>query len=83
MIKSLSALSIFALLGTSFVVLPGFSSRVEARETIALAKADRLDVRQAARHCAQQVWPDFDRSCLRDRESGSTVREARLVTAPR
>ena len=30
---------------------------------------------------AQQVWPDFDASCLRNGEM--TVREARLVTARR
>jgi hypothetical protein len=77
MIRSLSALAIFALLGTSFVVLPGFSPRVEARETMALAKADRLDG-----NCTQQVWPNFDRACLR-RGDGLTVREARLVTARR
>jgi hypothetical protein len=83
MIKSLSALAIFALLGASFVVLPGFAPSVEARETLALAKADRLDVGQAARHCAQQVWPNFDGACLRRGESGLAVREARLVTARR
>jgi hypothetical protein len=83
MIKSLSALAILALLGASFVILPGFAPRVEARETSALAKADRLDVGQAARNCAQQVWPNFDRSCLRRGESGVAVHEARLVTARR
>jgi hypothetical protein len=72
MIRSFSALAIFALLGTSFVVLPGFLPGVEA---------DRLDVRQAARNCTQQVWPNFDGACLRRGDSGLTVREARLVTA--
>jgi hypothetical protein len=83
MIRSLSALAIFALLGASVMALPGFAPRVEASETIVSAKAERLDVRPAAPDCAQQVWPDFDRSCLRDRESGLAVREARLVTARR
>jgi hypothetical protein len=83
MIKSLSALAIFALLGASIVVLPGFSPRVEARETMALAKADRLDVRQTARNCTEQVWPNFDGVCLRRGDSGLAVREARLVTARR
>ena len=83
MIKSLSALAILALLGASVVVLPGFAPRVEARETIALAKADRLDVRLAAANCTRQVWPNFDGSCLRRGESGLAVREARLVTARR
>jgi hypothetical protein len=50
---------------------------------MALAKADRLDVRPAARNCSQQVWPNFDGTCLRSGESGVAVREARLVTARR
>jgi hypothetical protein len=83
MIKSLAALAIFALLGASVVALPGFAPRVEARETAALAKADRLEIRTVARNCAQQVWPNFDRSCLRHNEPGLVVREARLVTARR
>jgi hypothetical protein len=83
MIKSLTALAIFALLGASVIALPGFAPRVEARETAALAKADRLEIRSIARNCAQQVWPNFDGSCLRHSEAGSVVREARLVTARR
>jgi hypothetical protein len=81
MIKSLTALAIFALLGASVVALPGFAPQVEASEAVALAKADRLDIRPAARNCSQQVWPNFDASCLRKGEV--TVREARLVTARR
>jgi hypothetical protein len=46
-----------------------------------LAKADRLQVRSAARNCSQQVWPDFDTSCLR--KGDVMIREARLVTARR
>jgi len=51
MIKSLTGLAIFGLLGTAVVALPGFAPRVEARETVALAKADRLDVR----NCSQRL----------------------------
>jgi hypothetical protein len=40
MIKSLTALAIFALLGASVIALPGFAPPLEARETIALAKGD-------------------------------------------
>jgi hypothetical protein len=76
MIKSLTGLAIFGLLGTAVVALPGFAPRVEARETVALAKADRLDVR----NCSQQLWPNFDTSCLRS-ESGLPVLDVRLVTA--
>jgi hypothetical protein len=77
-IKSLTALAIFGLLGAAAVALPGFAPRVEARETVALVKADRLDVR----NCSQQLWPNFDTSCLRS-ESGLAVLDVRLVTARR
>jgi hypothetical protein len=83
MIKSLTALAIFALLGASVIALPGFAPPLEARETIALAKGDRLDIRLVSGNCELQVWPDFDGPCLRHRESGVLVREARLVTARR
>jgi hypothetical protein len=81
MMKSLSALAIFAFLGASVVALPGFAPQVEASETVALAKADRLELRQVAQNCSQQVWPNFDASCLRKGEV--MVQEARLVTARR
>jgi len=82
MIKFLSALAIFGLLGAAVVVLPGFAPRVEAGETVALAKADRLDIRPVVRNCSQQVWPNFDTSCLRnDRTGGLIQQEARLVPA--
>ncbi len=84
MIKSLTALAIFGLLGAAVVVLPGFAPQVEAGETVALAKADRLDIRPVVRNCSQQVWPSFDTSCLRNDQSGALIQEeARLVTAPR
>jgi hypothetical protein len=78
MMKSLTALAIFGLLGAAAVALPGFA-RVEAGETVALAKADRLDVR----NCSQQLWPNFDTSCLRSSEPGLAVLDVRLVTARR
>jgi hypothetical protein len=83
MIKSLLALVILGLLGASVVALPGFAPEVEAREPFALAKGDRLDIQRVARNCSQQVWPDFTTSCLRNSESGATLREARLVTVRR
>ena len=78
MIKSLTALAIFGFLGAAVVALPGFAPRVEASEAVALAKADRLDVR----NCSQQHWPNFD-TCLRNSESGLAVLDVRLVTARR
>ena len=81
--KSLTTLAIFALLGGAAIALPGFAPQVKARETVALAKADRLASHPAARNCLGQVWPDFEASCLRRGESDVRVREARLVTARR
>jgi hypothetical protein len=81
MIRSLTALAIFAILGASVIALPGFAPQVEASETAALAKGDRLELRSAARNCSQQVWPDFDASCLR--KGDAMIRDARLVTARR
>ncbi len=83
MIKSLTALAIFGLLGAAVVILPGIAPRVEAGETIALSKADRLDIRPVAQNCSQQVLPNFVAFCLRDSESGVIIREARLVTSRR
>jgi hypothetical protein len=83
MIKSLTALAIFGLLGAVVVALPGFAPQVEAREGVALAKGDRLDIRPVARNFSQQAWPNFEASCLRNSESGVMIREVRLVTARR
>ena len=83
MMKSLVAFAMFALLGVSVMVLPGFAPQVKARETVALAKADRLASHPVARNCLGQVWPDFEASCLRRGESDVRVHEARLVTARR
>ena len=78
MFKSLMVLSIFGLGVAAVVALPGFAPRVEASVGVALAMADRLDVR----NCSQQLWPNFDTSCLRS-ESGLAVLDVRLVTARR
>jgi hypothetical protein len=81
MIKSITALAILSLLGAAVVALPAFAPQVEASETITLAKADRSAIRPIAQNCSQQVWPNFDRSCLRSGDSGVMILEARLVTA--
>ena len=83
MIKSLSALSIFLLLGAAVIALPAFAPKAEADEVSALAKGDRLQVRATASNCSTQVWPDFAASCLRTTDSGVKILEARLVTARR
>jgi hypothetical protein len=83
MVRSFAALVIFALLGASVIALPGFAPKVEAGESMALAKADRLVVRRAAVNCSKEVWPDLPASCLQRTGSGGKVLEARLVTARR
>jgi hypothetical protein len=79
MFKSLAALTIFALLGASVIVLPALAPQAKARQPVVLAKEDRLAIHSAAQNCSSQVWPNFDKSCLRDGLSGAMVRPVRLV----
>lgn len=83
MIKTFSAIAIASLVAAALTVLPGFAPQVEASTPVALAKADRLEIRTAGRDCSQQSWPNFDASCLRVAGSNNMIREARLVTADR
>jgi hypothetical protein len=80
MIKSLTALAIFALLGTAVVALPILAPRAKAEERMALAKGDRLAVHSAIRMCSSQVWPNFDSTCLRKGSTGGAVQQVRSVT---
>ena len=81
MIKSLTALAVFGLLGAAVVALPGFAPQLQAKEAVALAKGDRLAMQSADRNCSRQVWPNFDASCLRHDQAGALIQKARLVTA--
>jgi len=83
MVRSLSSLAIFMLLGAAVIALPPFAPKVQADELVALAKGDRLEIRAAFPDCSAQVWPDFPTSCLRHAGSGTKIQEARLVTARR
>jgi hypothetical protein len=83
MIKSLTPLAVFVLLGVAVLVLPGFAPEVKANEVVALAKADRLAIHPVAGNCASQIWPNIASTCLRNARSDAAVREARLVTAHR
>ena len=83
MIKAISAVAVAAFIAAALTVLPGFAPQVEASGPVALAKGDRLDIKQAGRGCSEQSWPNFETSCLRTATGKSTVREARLVTADR
>jgi hypothetical protein len=82
MIKSLSAVAIVLLLGASAITLSDFTPRAGASEVAVLAKEDRLEIRVGL-NCATQVWPDIAPSCLRTKDSGVKIPEARLVTARR
>ncbi len=84
MIKALSAISVAAFMAAALTVLPGFAPQVEASVPVALAKADRLDVRPMGKDCSTQAWPNFEASCLRAAGTkANAVREARLVSESR
>lgn len=83
MIKSLTALAIFSLLGVAVIALPGFAPKLEAREAAVLAKGDRLALPGKTLNCSTQIWPDFSLACLRKAGSAVQLVEARLVTARR
>ena len=83
MIKAISAIAAAAFIAAALTVLPGFAPQVEASVPQALAKGDRLEVRNAGKDCSQHSWPNFEASCLRATGSKSMVREVRLVTADR
>ena len=82
MVKSLSALAVFMLLGASVIALPGFAPKMQVDEVAALAKGDRLEMRPVP-NCSTQIWPDLAASCLRKAGSGAKVQEVRLVTTRR
>jgi hypothetical protein len=63
--KSLAAVATFILLAFSVVTVPA-TARLDATEALALAKSDRLAIHRDIRDCSKQVWPSFDRSCLRN-----------------
>jgi len=82
MIRYLAPLAIFALLGVSAMALPMFVPEVKANEALAPGKASPA-TQPVGRDCSDQVWPNFDTSCLRAAGSRIKVEEARLVTARR
>lgn len=84
-ITAVTGTAIFVLLAVSVTTITSFSPPAEASETtkasetIASPKTDRLAARPPNRECAQQAWPDFERSCLFKAEPGAPVQEARLI----
>jgi hypothetical protein len=63
--NSLAAIAIAILVAFSVVTVPA-TAKLEARETPTLTKSDRLEVHRDIPNCSKQVWPSFDRSCLRN-----------------
>jgi hypothetical protein len=82
MIKSFVALAIFSLLSAAVVALPAFAPQAKAAEAAVAIKSDRLPVHSLHPACSQQVWPDFQTSCLRN-DTGTKIGEARLIVARR
>jgi hypothetical protein len=84
MIKALSAIAIAAFIAAAVTLLPGFAPRVEASVPVALAKADRLDMKAVGPACSEQAWPNFEATCLRNAATKViNIREVRLVTTDR
>lgn len=65
------------------MALPTLIPQAKASEAIALAKGDRLAELPARTNCSNQIWPNFDASCLRASGTGAVVQQARLVTIRR
>jgi hypothetical protein len=63
--KALAAVAIFVLLAFLVVIFPA-TAKLESTETAALAGSDRLEIHRDICDCSRQVWPTFDRSCLRN-----------------
>jgi hypothetical protein len=80
MIKTLSAIAISAFIAAALFVLPGFAPSVEAGQSAALQKSNRLDIHVVDTGCAKQTWPNFSGSCLHG--NGAKL-ETRLVSADR
>jgi hypothetical protein len=83
MIKSISTPLTLSLVASAVFVLSVMTPQANANETVALAKADRLTVRMADRNCSQQIWPDFETSCLRSQVAGTRILDARRIVAQR
>jgi hypothetical protein len=80
MIRTLSAIAISAFIAAALFVLPGFAPELEAGQSAALQKSNRLDIHVVDTGCAKQTWPNFSGSCLHG--NGAKL-EARLVSADR
>jgi hypothetical protein len=76
MLKSFSALAVFALLGVSLIALPALAPKVEAGESAVVAKGDRLQMKVSVLNCANEVWPQVAARCLRSAEGSKVLKRA-------
>ena len=82
--RSISAITLAALIAGTASILPSFSDKVVASAPIHSGKGDRLDIRPLGTKCSEQAWPYFEAGCLRDhRASMGHVKPARIVSADR
>ena len=82
--KAFSAIAAAATVAAAITVLPGASDRVSASAPLNSGKGDRLDIRAASLKCAEQAWPYYDASCVKDpRQAMSRAQPARIVSADR
>jgi hypothetical protein len=82
--RSISAITLAALVAGVVTVLPNFSGEVVASAPMHSGKSDRLDIRLSGAQCSEQAWPYFEASCLRDKRMAmGQARIVRVVTADR
>ena len=77
--KGLAALAIAAFVAAGITAYPSFGPSSEANAAPLVSKSDRLNVATATPSCAEQNWPNFNPSCLRN-PSHAAVKQVRLVT---
>jgi hypothetical protein len=80
MIKALTALAILIVSGAAVIELS--LPKAEANERPVLAKSDRLAVASSPQGCDGQTWPNISTACLHNAGAGTTIVDARVVTAP-
>jgi hypothetical protein len=81
--KALSAIAAAAFGAAVMLALPGFSPKVEAAAPAPVVSSDRVDAPAAAPTCAEQAWPYYDASCLRNSRPNTQPRTFRVVTTDR
>jgi hypothetical protein len=80
MMKFLPLFTMIALLSAASIVgLPLFAPQVKANEPVAIQTPSRA----SAPDCSQQIWPNYQTSCLRSVVGGTAIHDARLVITHR